>query len=138
MANELIRDRGRGPELAGTRITVYNLLPYFLDPTATEAYVCKLYALAPEQVAAMRAYVFHNLESVLKEHLRIEERIATGNPPEAIGQALQTRETMKKFEQWLDQRKQDVEEEDAGMTSDFPTFREWFANRDSGKAVEVS
>src|SRR5437879_4760919 len=37
MANDLIHDRGRGPEIVGTRITVYNLLPHFLDPTATEA-----------------------------------------------------------------------------------------------------
>src|SRR4051794_24070519 len=41
MATELIHDRGRGPELVGTRITVQDLFPYFLDPTATEAYVCK-------------------------------------------------------------------------------------------------
>lgn len=29
MSNELMHDRGRGPEIIGTRITVYNLLPYF-------------------------------------------------------------------------------------------------------------
>ena len=34
---ELIHDRGRGPEIVATRITVYNLLPYFLDGAVTEA-----------------------------------------------------------------------------------------------------
>jgi hypothetical protein len=43
MAIDLIHDRGRGPEVKGTRITVYNLLPHFLDPTATEAYICRVY-----------------------------------------------------------------------------------------------
>jgi hypothetical protein len=42
MANESIHDRGRGPEVKGTRITVYNLLPHFLYPTATEAYICRV------------------------------------------------------------------------------------------------
>jgi hypothetical protein len=42
MATEFIHDRGRGPELVGTRITVYNLLPNFLDPMATDAHVCNL------------------------------------------------------------------------------------------------
>jgi hypothetical protein len=37
MSTELIHDRGRGPELVGPRITVQDLFPYFLDPTATEA-----------------------------------------------------------------------------------------------------
>jgi hypothetical protein len=44
---DLIHDRGRGPELVVMRITVQDLFPYFLDKTATEAYVCKLYELTP-------------------------------------------------------------------------------------------
>jgi hypothetical protein len=42
MAIDLIHDRGRGPEVKGTRITVYNLVPHFLDPTATQAYICRV------------------------------------------------------------------------------------------------
>ena len=52
MANNIIHDRGRGPEIVGTRITIYNLLPEFLDPSVTEASLCELYELTPEQVAA--------------------------------------------------------------------------------------
>ena len=55
MATDIIQDRGRGPEIVGTRITVYNLLPHFLDPTATEASLCRLYELTAEQVAARRS-----------------------------------------------------------------------------------
>ena len=35
MTTDLIHDRGRGPEIVGTRITVYDLLPDFLDPRVT-------------------------------------------------------------------------------------------------------
>ena len=91
MESDLIHDRGRGPELVGTRITVYNLLPHFLDPTATEDMLCREYDLTPEQVAAMRAYALHHADTVLAEHLRIEERFAAGNPPEVIRQATETR-----------------------------------------------
>ncbi len=87
MATDLIHDRGRGPELVGTRITVYNLLPNFLDASATEAYICKLYDLSPEQVAAARAYVLNHPDTVLARHLEIEVRMAEGNPPEVIEQA---------------------------------------------------
>src|SRR5277367_2783249 len=90
MASELIHDRGRGPEIAGTRITVYNLLPHFLDSTATEAIICRIYELTAEQVAAARAYVFNHLDTVLAQHLQIEARMAAGNPPQVIEQAKQT------------------------------------------------
>jgi uncharacterized protein (DUF433 family) len=138
MANDLIHDRGRGPEIAGTRITVYNLLPYFLDPTATEAYLCRLYQLTPEQVAAARAFVLNNADTVLAEHLRIEERIAAGNPPQVIEQATRTRETFLRFKQWLAEREQsaDAADDDGGPNGagPFPTFREWLVEQQSRPA----
>src|SRR6516164_10529896 len=97
MATDLIHDRGRGPEILGTRITVYNLLPHFLDPAATEAFICQLYQLTPEQVAAARAYVLNNPDTVLERHLQIEARLAAGNPPEVIERAKQTHATFLKF-----------------------------------------
>jgi uncharacterized protein (DUF433 family) len=135
MANEMIHDRGRGPEIAGTRITVYNLLEHFLDPTATEFYICGLYELTPEQVAAARAYVLNNPETVLARHLEIEARMAAGNPPEVIEQAKQTHATFLRFKEWLVNRKH---AENAGASrfgigpSDpvrLPTFREWLAEQ---------
>ena len=101
MATELIHNRGRGPEIIGTRITVYNLLEYFLDPTATEEYICKLYDLTPEQVAAMRAYVLNHPDEVLAQHLKIEARIAEGNPPEVKEAAKRTHELLLRFKAWL-------------------------------------
>jgi uncharacterized protein (DUF433 family) len=42
MPSSVIQDRGRGPEIAGTRITVYNLLQAYLDPAATEEEIFRL------------------------------------------------------------------------------------------------
>jgi uncharacterized protein (DUF433 family) len=78
--SELIQDRGRGPEITGTRITVYNLLQSFLDPTVTEEEICRVYGLTSGQVAAARAYVLSNPETVLAEHLKIEERMRLAIP----------------------------------------------------------
>ena len=64
MATQLIHDRGRGPEILQTRITVHTLLPHILDPEATEADIGKLYDLKAEQVAAARAYILQHPEIV--------------------------------------------------------------------------
>ncbi len=138
MANELIHDRGRGPEIAGTRITVYNLLEHFLDPTATEAYICGLYELTPEQVAAARAYVLNNSETVLSRHLEIEAKIAAGNPPEAIERAKQTHATFLRFKEWLVNR-QRMKNSDAPTSGAgrLQTFREWLAEQPSPALSEA-
>ncbi len=131
MATDLIHDRGRGPEIAGTRITVYNLLPHFLDPTATEASICRTYELAPEQVAAARAYVLNNPETVLAEHLQIEARMAAGNPPQVTEQAKKAHAAFLSFKKWLTERQQAEATSENGRddSTRFPTFREWLAAR---------
>lgn len=136
MPTDLIHDRGRGPELVGTRITVYNLLPYFLDATATEAEICRVYSLTAEQVAAVRAYILNNPDTVLAQHLKIEERIAKGNPPELVEQMKRTHETFLRFKAWLDDRKAAEaarERSDGGGAGStrIPTFREFLAEEDA-------
>ncbi len=130
MSPDLIHNRGRGPELIGTRITVYNLLPYFLDPSVTEAEIARNYDLTPEQIAAARAFVLNNADSVLAEHLRIEERLAQGNPPEVREQAERAKQTMLRFRDWL------AERDSAGASEEntaqqppvpFPSFRDWLS-----------
>ncbi len=140
MTNELIHDRGRGPEIVGTRITVYNLLPHFLDATATEASLCRMYELTPEQLAAARAYVLNNPDTVLARYLDIEARMAAGNPPEVIEHAEQTHAAFLRFKDWLAKRRQAQTRENAeesvsasgeNGSERLPTFREWLAQRES-------
>ncbi len=140
MATDLIHDRGRGPEIVGTRITVYNLLSHFLDPTITEASIGRLYELTPEQVAAARAYVLNHPDTVLAEHLKIEARMAAGNPPEVIEQAKKTHAAFLRFKEWLAEQKtaaspnhmaESPPQTDRAGSNHFPTFREWLAERES-------
>lgn len=134
MTTDLIQDRGRGPEIVGTRMTVYNLLSDFLDPTATEASICRIYGLTPEQVASARAYVLNNPDTVLAEHLKIETKMTAGNPPEVIDKAKQTHAAFQSFKEWLTNRQRadaQLPGSSAGATNGFPTFREWVAAQES-------
>lgn len=138
MLAELIHDRGRGPELVGTRITVYNLLPYFLDSGVTEAEIAQLYHLTVEQIAAARAYVLNHSEAVLARHREIEARLAAGNPPEVIEQSKRTHERFVQFKEWLALRERTKATNATpkpsprqGVPSQFPAFHEWLAQQPS-------
>ena len=137
MVSELIDDRGR---IVGTRITVYNLMPYFIDPTVTEAYLCRLYELTPEQIAAARAYVVNNSEAVWARHREIEARNAKGNPPEIRERAEKTRAALLAYKEALAERRK-AEAAASGVTSvagnrretpeEIPTIRESLSEADS-------
>ena len=140
MASQLIHDAGCGPEIEGTRVTIYNLLPHFLDPDATEASICRRYDLTPEQVAAARAYVLNQPDVVLGRYLQIEARIASGNPPEVVEKAEKTRAALLSFKEWLAQREM-AEAEDRATERETKTarpnsrrlltFKEWLAEKES-------
>ncbi len=133
MATDLIHDRGRGPEIVGTRITVYNLLPYFLDASVSEAELANLYELTDKQVAAARAYVLNHAETVLARHGEIERRLAAGNPPEVIEQVQRTHARFVQFKEWLASREkaEAMSRPVAGeqRASPFPAFHEWVAQQ---------
>ena len=129
-AGGIIQDRGRGPEIAGTRITVYNLLQSFLDPTVTEEEICQIHKLTRGQVAAARAYVLGNPETVLAQHLKIEERMAANNPPEVIERAQRAKATFERFKQFLAIRQATNHVEAGPALERFPTFREWLAEHE--------
>jgi hypothetical protein len=142
METDLIIDRGRGPELSGTRITVYNLLPYFLDPTITEEYICRVCEITPQQVAAVRAFALNHADAVMAEHRRIEARMSEGNPPEVIAKAQQTHAKFEEFRHALAQREHRNDDGreasiSAGHSGNgtFPTFREWTEAASSKKEL---
>jgi uncharacterized protein (DUF433 family) len=78
-----IHDRGRGPELKGTRITVYDIIPYRLGGL-TPAEISETLAhpeVTPAHVEALFRYMDEHRDEVMAVHREIEERIARGNPP---------------------------------------------------------
>jgi len=101
-----IIDRGRGPELEGTRITVYCLLPYFEDGL-TDAEIARWMELSSAQVAAMRQYFADHKEEVLAENREILASIAKGNPPEIKALDAAAHAKFKALRKQLRQQKQE-------------------------------
>jgi uncharacterized protein (DUF433 family) len=145
METQLIHDLGRGPEIEGTRITIDDLLPHFLDPGATEASICRRYGLTPEQVAAARAYVLNQPDLALGGHRDVEIEVASRNPPEVLEKAERARAALLSFKEWLARREiaaaQDrVAEGDAEKSRPddrrSATFKAWLAEQESSSGGE--
>lgn len=83
MEHPLIHNRGRGPELVGTRLTIYTLVPFFLRPEETEAGIAESFLITVEQVAAMRAYFLAHYADVMAWHEQFEERNRKGTEEQA-------------------------------------------------------
>jgi uncharacterized protein (DUF433 family) len=73
--------RGRGPELAGTRITVFDIIPY-LEAGHSPTYIAALLGLSTAEVEALIQYIEEHKTEVMATNQKIVERIARGNPPE--------------------------------------------------------
>ena len=58
-----IHDRGRGPELVGTRVTVYDIIPY-LEFGEHPAVIAAEFDLGTEEVAALIRYIEEHKEEV--------------------------------------------------------------------------
>ena len=79
MSTQII-DRGRGPEIAGTRITVYDLWDY-ARVGHHHTYIASVLGLSSAQVLAGLEYIEAHKEEVLADYQRILDRVARGNPP---------------------------------------------------------
>ena len=89
-----IHNRGRGPELKGTRITVYDIVPYRLAGMTPEqiAEVLALSYITPGHIAALFDYMDAHHDAVMARHWEIERRNAAGNPPEVEEKLARTAE----------------------------------------------
>jgi len=79
VAESVIIDRGRGPEIAGTRITVYDIVDYLeggWHPTAIAAF----FRISSREVDAALRYIEEHKEEVRAEYQRIVAQAAKGNP----------------------------------------------------------
>src|SRR5260370_35575990 len=76
-----IIDRGRGPELATIRITIYDILPYVLKGWRADS-IAISFGIRIVEVEALVRYFEEHREEILAMNRKILERIARGNPPE--------------------------------------------------------
>lgn len=80
-AEAAIHDRGRGPEIRGTRVTVYSILDY-LTAGWPAPRIAALFRISPQEVQAAVAYIEEHRAEVMASYARILERAERGNPPE--------------------------------------------------------
>jgi uncharacterized protein (DUF433 family) len=76
-----IIDRGRGPEIAGTRITVYDVLDYHKTGWHRDMIADTLELSSQEVEVAIRYFEEHR-DEVMEVYQRILAGDARGNPPE--------------------------------------------------------
>jgi uncharacterized protein (DUF433 family) len=72
---------GRGPEIAGTRITVYDVIEYYQTGWHRDMIAVTL-GLSSRQVEAAIRYIEEHRDEVMASYERNMERIRRGNPPE--------------------------------------------------------
>ena len=91
-----IIDRGRGPEIAGTRITVYDIMDYVRNKWQPSS-IAVFLGLRKEQVLAAIAYIEEHRDEVMAEYQKMLDRCARGNPPEIQAILDQAHESFQKL-----------------------------------------
>lgn len=127
MTAEII-DRGRGPEIKGTRITVLNIIPY-LEGGFSHEEIQDVLSLTPEQLAAALTYLDEHREELMAHHRRIEERNARGNPPEIEAKLEQTHRRLMRFQEWRSQHRQNG----AANGNFVQEFKDWLKREETGE-----
>jgi len=94
MIEPRIVDRGDGPKIEGTRITVYTVLVYLRHGHSRD-WIAAFFRLSSAQVQAAMDYIRDNEASVNVEYEKIMARIAKGNPPEVLAKLQANHELVK-------------------------------------------
>ena len=69
-----IVDRGRGPQLSTSRITVQDLVPYLQEGSSHEEIMRWIPTLTPEEIAVVRRYYAEHKAALDEQDRRIRER----------------------------------------------------------------
>ena len=67
-----IVDRGRGPQLSTSRITVQDLLPYYRDGASHEEIRRWIPSLSDEEISLLEDYIRNHYDEVLRAEKRIK------------------------------------------------------------------
>jgi uncharacterized protein (DUF433 family) len=81
MIEPKIVETGRGPEIAGTRLTVFDVIEYYKTGWHRDMIAVTL-DLSSRQVEAAIRYIEEHRDEVMARYERNMERIRRGNPPE--------------------------------------------------------
>jgi uncharacterized protein (DUF433 family) len=90
-----IIDRGRGPEIAGTRITVYDVLDYLQEGWRYDQ-IAGLFRLPPDDIQAAITYIEDHKEEVMCAYQQILARHRNVQyPPEVQAKLAQNRQKLQ-------------------------------------------
>ena len=78
-----IIDRGRGPEIAGTRITVYDVVDYLQEGWRYDQ-IAGLFRLPPEDIQAALQYIEDHKDEVMTAYRQILTRHRNVHYPSAV------------------------------------------------------
>jgi uncharacterized protein (DUF433 family) len=105
--NATIINRGRGPEIAGTRITVYDIWDYARHGHH-HTLIAAILNLSSTQVQAALDYIEEHKEDVLAKYQKILDRAKVPYPPELQAKVDETRAKYDAL--WADRRKKAAED----------------------------
>ena len=94
MSEPRIVDRGDGPKIEGTRITVYTVLEY-LRADRTRDWIAAMLTLSSQQVQAAMDYIQTHSDAVNAEYDSILMRIQKGNAAHVEEQLRANRDKVK-------------------------------------------
>ena len=80
-----IVDRGRGPQLSTSRITVQDLVPYFQDACSHDEIIRWIPTLTVEEIQAIERYIQEHYAEVMDQDRRIRERAEARRKPARSG-----------------------------------------------------
>ena len=89
-----IVDRGRGPELEGTRVTVYRIMDFLRDGTTLECIAEEL-EVTEQQVKVAIEYIEAHRTEVESEYEQILRRVNQPNAPWVDAQCAKTPEELR-------------------------------------------
>ena len=100
-----IIDRGRGPEIAGTRLTVYDILDY-VQMGWGHARIASWFRISSDEVLTAIRYIEDHKAEVMADYQRILDRNAAArNPPEVEEKLKGSRERLEALRRELQERK---------------------------------
>lgn len=79
----IISDRGRGPEIEGTRVTVYDVLDYHKHGWH-HSIIASILDISSAEVLAAIAYIEAHRDEVMRRYQQMLDRHARGNSAQAL------------------------------------------------------
>lgn len=104
-----IVDRGRGMQLSTSRITVQDLVPYFLSGASHDEITRGIPSLTEAEIAVVERYFLEHRDEMLAQDRRIRERAAARRNPPDVEESLRLErlERLERARRLIRQKKQE-------------------------------